>query len=130
MIADSFPPPGNQTYRDWAWDAFVAINSTCRVGHGFSSITDVNAPGGGSFSNEQESFLFAEVMKYSYLIQTPVSFLLLFLPILLLVWRTSVVVVVADRAYICRGVFGISTIMARMRLCSIRRRIRSRWLGR
>ena len=94
MIADSSPPPGNQTYRDWAWDAFVAINSTCRVGHGFSSITDVNAPGGGSFSNEQESFLFAEVMKYSYLIQTPVSSS----SYPLLVWRTMVVVVVvADR---------------------------------
>lgn len=60
-------------YRDWAWDAFVAINATTRVGSGFSSINDVNVKGGGGFQNVQESFLFAEVMKYSYLIQSPVS---------------------------------------------------------
>lgn len=48
----------------WAWNAFVAINSTTQVGSGYSSITDVNAPGGGNFTNFQESFLFAEVLKY------------------------------------------------------------------
>lgn len=51
----------------------MAINSTCRVGTGFSSIADVNVQGGGGFKNEQESFFLAEVMKYSYLIQAPVS---------------------------------------------------------
>ncbi|KAK3686852.1 Mannosyl-oligosaccharide alpha-1,2-mannosidase 1B [Vermiconidia calcicola] len=55
---------GSQIYRDWAWNAFVAINATTRVGSGFSEITDVNAPNGGSFVNFQESFLFAEVLKY------------------------------------------------------------------
>ena len=60
-------------YQDWAWDAFDAINATARVGQGFSKISDVNAPDGGSFDNLQESFLFAEVMKYSYLIHAPVS---------------------------------------------------------
>ena len=59
-------------YQDWAWDAFVAINATTRVGNGFSEISDVNAVNGGSFGNLQESFLFAEVMKYSYLIHAPV----------------------------------------------------------
>ena len=48
----------------WAWNAFVAINATTQVGSGYSSITDVNAPGGGNFTNFQESFLFAEVLKY------------------------------------------------------------------
>ncbi len=60
-------------YQDWAWEAFVAINSTTRVGQGFSEISDVNAANGGSFDNVQESFLFAEVMKYSYLIHAPAS---------------------------------------------------------
>ena len=60
-------------YQDWAWDAFVAINATTRVGQGFSEISDVNAANGGSFGNVQESFLFAEVLKYSYLIHAPVS---------------------------------------------------------
>jgi len=62
-------------YQDWAWDAFVAINATTRTGSGFTEINDVNAPGGGGFRNFQDSFLFAEVMKYSYLIQAPVSIL-------------------------------------------------------
>lgn len=64
---------GNTMYQDWAWDAFVAINATTRVGQGFSEISDVNAANGGSFDNVQESFLFAEVMKYSYLIHAPDS---------------------------------------------------------
>ena len=64
---------GNTTYQDWAWEAFVAINATTRVGQGFSEINDVNVAGGGGFTNIQESFLFAEVLKYSYLIHAPVS---------------------------------------------------------
>ena len=60
-------------YRDWAWDAFVAINATTRIGSGFSSISNVDVLGGGSFNNEQESFFFAEVLKYVYLIHAPVS---------------------------------------------------------
>lgn len=63
---------GNTTYQDWAWDAFVAINATCRVGAGFSSMNNVSESGAGGFANEQESFLFAEVLKYSYLIHAPV----------------------------------------------------------
>jgi len=60
---------GNRMYQDWAWDAFMAINASTRVGSGFSDILDVNAPDGGRKLNNQDSFLFAEVMKYSYLIQ-------------------------------------------------------------
>lgn len=63
-------------YQDWAWDAFVAINATTRVGSGFSEISDVIAVAGGKFRDFQDSFLFAEVMKYSYLIQAPVSILI------------------------------------------------------
>jgi mannosyl-oligosaccharide alpha-1,2-mannosidase len=59
---------GDTMYQEWAWDAFLKINATCRAGSGYSSINDVNAVGGGGFSNFQESFWFAEVLKYSYLI--------------------------------------------------------------
>ncbi|CAN8098067.1 unnamed protein product [Discula destructiva] len=59
---------GDPKYQEWAWEAYLAINSTCRVGSGYSSINDVNQVGGGGFSNFQESFWFAEVLKYSYLI--------------------------------------------------------------
>ncbi|KAI1777429.1 glycoside hydrolase family 47 protein [Hypoxylon cercidicola] len=60
---------GDTKYQDWAWEAFLNINATCSAGVGFSSINDVNAPGGGGFTDFQESFWFAEVLKYSYLIQ-------------------------------------------------------------
>ncbi|KAI0002334.1 glycoside hydrolase family 47 protein [Xylariaceae sp. FL0662B] len=60
---------GLTKYQDWAWEAFVNINRTCSAGVGFSAVDDVNAPGGGGFDDFQESFWFAEVLKYSYLIQ-------------------------------------------------------------
>jgi len=60
-------------YREWAWEAFQAIDQTTRANSGFSSVSDVNAPGGGNKTDQQESFLFAEVLKYSYLIFAEVS---------------------------------------------------------
>lgn len=61
---------GDSKYQDWAWDAFLAINATCSYEDiGFAGVTDVNAPGGAQKYDEQESFFFAEVMKYAYLIQ-------------------------------------------------------------
>ncbi|KAH8593366.1 glycoside hydrolase [Bisporella sp. PMI_857] len=62
---------GDQKYRDWAWDAFIAINSTARTASGFANLDDVTKPGGGGLGDFQESFLFAEVLKYSYLIHSP-----------------------------------------------------------
>ena len=64
---------GNSMYQDWAWDAFKAINASAYTPSGYSSFLDVNAPGGGEKDDNQESFLFAEVMKYAYLIHAPVS---------------------------------------------------------
>jgi mannosyl-oligosaccharide alpha-1,2-mannosidase len=57
----------NEKYRDWIWAAFEAINRYCKTETGFSSITDVDAAEGGSKGDVQESFVFAEVMKYVYL---------------------------------------------------------------
>ena len=62
---------GDVKYQEWAWDAFQAIVAVTRVGSGFSSISNVNAANGGTHTNFQESFWFAEVLKYSYLIQAP-----------------------------------------------------------
>ena len=67
---------GDQIYRDWAWNAFVAINATTRTASGFAELNNVNAVGGGGFMDMQDSFLFAEVLKYSYLIHTEVCFLI------------------------------------------------------
>ncbi|KAH8892323.1 glycoside hydrolase family 47 protein [Thozetella sp. PMI_491] len=62
---------GDSKYQDWAWEAFQAISNTTHVGSGYSSIRNVNQPGGGGFDNFQESFWFAEVLKYCYLIFAP-----------------------------------------------------------
>ncbi|KAF2200068.1 mannosyl-oligosaccharide alpha-1,2-mannosidase-like protein [Delitschia confertaspora ATCC 74209] len=61
---------GDIKYKDWAWEAFVHINETARVGSGFSSVDDVNVVGGSGHGDFMESFWFAEVLKYAYLIQT------------------------------------------------------------
>jgi mannosyl-oligosaccharide alpha-1,2-mannosidase len=73
---------GDTKYQDWAWEAYLAINKTTRVGSGYSSINNVNKPDGGGFTNFQESFFFAETLKYAYLIHADVS-LLFFLSLLL-----------------------------------------------
>ncbi|THX06335.1 glycoside hydrolase [Aureobasidium pullulans] len=57
-------------YQDWSWAAFEAINRYCRTETGFSSIIDVNAIDGGGKGGVQESFVFAEVMKYVFLIHS------------------------------------------------------------
>lgn len=69
----AYQATGNSTYQDWAWDAFQAIKGTCKAISGYSGVYDVNASIGGGFLNSQESFFFAEVLKYSYLIQAGVS---------------------------------------------------------
>ncbi|KAL4895738.1 putative mannosyl-oligosaccharide alpha-1,2-mannosidase 1B [Aspergillus ambiguus] len=58
---------GQEQYREWIWNAFLSINKYCRTSSGFSGLTNVNAANGGSQDDNQESFLFAEVMKYVYL---------------------------------------------------------------
>ena len=63
----------NPKYREWSWSAFEAINRYCRTESGFSAIDDVNAENGGRKTDVQESFVFAEVMKYVYLTQSEVS---------------------------------------------------------
>ena len=68
---------GDSKYQDWSWDAFVAINASTRTGSGFTAIGDVNAGDGGSKADNQESFLFAEVLKYAYVIHAEVSWLFL-----------------------------------------------------
>lgn len=59
---------GDQKYKRWAWDAFVAINDACRTDSGYSSVEDVMLPLGGEKTDFQESFWFAEVLKYLYLV--------------------------------------------------------------
>ncbi|THY76063.1 glycoside hydrolase family 47 protein [Aureobasidium pullulans] len=60
---------GDSKYQEWSWRAFQAINATCRIGSGYSAITNVNVADGGAFTNFQESFMFAETFKYAWLAQ-------------------------------------------------------------
>ena len=64
---------GDQKYRDWSWEGFLAINATTFTPSGYSEIDNVNTPGGGDKLDNQDSFFLAEVLKYAYLIQAPVS---------------------------------------------------------
>ena len=62
------------------WEAFVAINATTRTDTGFTAIHNVNAEGGGQKYDNQESFLFAEVMKYAYITHNPGKYSMQLLP--------------------------------------------------
>jgi mannosyl-oligosaccharide alpha-1,2-mannosidase len=57
-----------QKYRDWAWDAVKAIEKHCRTENGYSGIRDVYEPLSGGKDDVQQSFFFAETLKYLYLI--------------------------------------------------------------
>jgi mannosyl-oligosaccharide alpha-1,2-mannosidase len=57
----------DKKYQDWAWDAFLAINETTRMEHGFNYFRDVRRPH-GSMGNNQESYFFSETLKYLWLI--------------------------------------------------------------
>ena len=54
-------------YQEWAWSAFEAIEKYCKTNSGYSSISDVTAVDGGMKLDKQESFVYAEVLKYIYL---------------------------------------------------------------
>ena len=54
-------------YRDWAWDATMAIEKHCKADAGYAGIRDVNAVPAEK-DDVQQSFFFAETLKYLYLI--------------------------------------------------------------
>ncbi|XP_064098205.1 mannosyl-oligosaccharide 1,2-alpha-mannosidase IA-like, partial [Macrobrachium nipponense] len=58
----------DQKYRDWAWDAAMALEKHCRVeSGGFSGLSDVHRTNPHK-DDVQQSFLLAETLKYLYLI--------------------------------------------------------------
>lgn len=56
-----------QKYRDWAWDAAMAIEKHCRTETGYAGLRDVYEPHPAT-DDVQQSFFFAETLKYLYLI--------------------------------------------------------------
>ncbi|KAF2770472.1 seven-hairpin glycosidase [Teratosphaeria nubilosa] len=59
---------GDPRWAEYAWEVFLAINETARNAVAFATVNNVNMPFGGSMSNSLDSFWFAEVLKYLYLI--------------------------------------------------------------
>ena len=58
-----------QKYRDWAWEAFQAIETYCKLQKGYSGLNDVDNVNTGH-DDLQQSFFLAETLKYLYLIFT------------------------------------------------------------
>ena len=56
-----------EKYRDWAWDAVEALEKFCRTENGYSGLKDVTNADSGK-DDVQQSFFFAETLKYLYLI--------------------------------------------------------------
>ena len=49
---------------------FVAIETHCKLAYGYGSYPDVTVDGKQP-QNKQESFFFAETLKYLYMLQSP-----------------------------------------------------------
>lgn len=58
---------GLEKWRRFAWDIFTAINKYARRSEGFSWVADVDDPDDTEIVGPQESFFFAETLKYLYL---------------------------------------------------------------
>ncbi|KAL1923069.1 uncharacterized protein VTP21DRAFT_9445 [Calcarisporiella thermophila] len=61
---------GDTQYQDVGWKIFKSIDLYCKTPSGFSGLNDVTRLDGGQ-NNNQESFFFAETLKYLYLLFSP-----------------------------------------------------------
>jgi mannosyl-oligosaccharide alpha-1,2-mannosidase len=104
-------------YREWSWAAFEAMNKYCKTESGFSALSDVNAIDGGSKVDLQESFVFAEVLKYVYLIFAEVCAT----AHLRIQWKLT-----NYNRMICRFRCKTVEVLLRIHGCSTQRRIHSR----
>jgi len=65
---------GEQRYRDWAWEAFAAMEEHCKAPFGYAQLADVWEAGGeDNWVDMQESFWAAETLKYLWLTFTDVE---------------------------------------------------------
>jgi mannosyl-oligosaccharide alpha-1,2-mannosidase len=63
---------GNETYRQWSWDIFEAINKHTRTEFGFANAKDVTCVP-VPLDDREETFVGAETLKYALLIHLPES---------------------------------------------------------
>lgn len=63
---------GEARYREWAWEAFDAMERYCKAPYGYAQLADVYnvvaEEGEGRWIDFQESFWAAETLKYLYLV--------------------------------------------------------------
>jgi mannosyl-oligosaccharide alpha-1,2-mannosidase len=64
---------GEQRYRDWAWEAFAAMEEHCKAPFGYAQLADVWAHGEDNWVDMQQSFWAAETLKYLWLTFTDVD---------------------------------------------------------
>ncbi|KAL6710965.1 hypothetical protein ACN47E_006840 [Coniothyrium glycines] len=65
---------GEQRYREWAWEAFTAMEEHCKAPFGYAQLADVYMSGGSTnWIDMQESFWAAETLKYLWLTFTDVD---------------------------------------------------------
>jgi len=57
----------NETYREWGWNIFEAIERFCKTPSAFSGLEDVTQQK-PIWNNSMQSFFFAETLKYLYLL--------------------------------------------------------------
>merc|ERR1719343_1451807 len=63
---------GNETYREWSWNIFQAINKHTRTKYGFAKASDVwSLP--VPLEDSEETFMGAETLKYALLVHLPSS---------------------------------------------------------
>jgi mannosyl-oligosaccharide alpha-1,2-mannosidase len=65
---------GDPMYQDWAWKAFQSIQKFCKTPLGYVGMVDTNNVTSPFRMDMQESYFFAETLKYLYIIQAGVSF--------------------------------------------------------
>ncbi|KAK7095421.1 endoplasmic reticulum mannosyl-oligosaccharide 1,2-alpha-mannosidase-like isoform X2 [Littorina saxatilis] len=60
---------GDQKYRDWGWQMFLAFEKHTKIPDGgYSSISNVKDAGNPRFRDKMESFFLSETLKYFYLL--------------------------------------------------------------
>ena len=58
----------NETYREWGWRIFEAVQRTCRTPSGYAATTNVYDTRRAALEDSEPSFWMAEVLKYLYLL--------------------------------------------------------------
>ncbi|KAI9255854.1 glycoside hydrolase [Helicostylum pulchrum] len=64
---------GETKYQDMAWEIFQSIEKHCKTSSGYASINNILRTTGANTDDFQESFFFAETLKYLYLIFSDTS---------------------------------------------------------